>query len=183
MPGSSSNPNMTITARGKPTGTSPSNPAVFEAIKDAKREETRARHYSFPSDMIESMAAHEARGAMQKQVADPHLRGIREARKREGLISSLKPVAVLADAPAASVAPPSEEIVMTDDAVIPPDVGTAAEERGEDHPARTRAGNGTGNARIRHRAVAANAATGADGNAVDSSAAETSPPIGSQTPV
>jgi hypothetical protein len=108
-----------------------SNPAAFEAAKDAKREETRTQYSNFPADMIESMAAHEARSALQKQAGLPAFEEFLK-RKRQGPDFSMKPVAVLADAPAASVAPPHEEIVMTDDAVVSPERWEIPAESGED---------------------------------------------------
>jgi hypothetical protein len=107
------------------------NPATFEAVKDEKREETRARYSKFPADMIESMAAHEARSALQKQAALPTFEEFLE-RKRQSIDFPMKPVAVLADAPAAFVAPPQPEIVMTDDAVVSPDRWETPADRGED---------------------------------------------------
>jgi len=108
-----------------------SNPAAFEAAKDAKRDETRAQYSEFPPDLIESMAAHEARSVLQKQAGLPTFEEFLE-RKRQVPDFSMKPVAVLADAAAAVVAPAHQEIVMTDDAVISPDSWDGPAERGED---------------------------------------------------
>jgi hypothetical protein len=103
------------------------NPVAFEAEKDAKREETRARYSKFPPDMIESMAVHDARTALQKQASLPTFEEFLE-RKQQGPDFSLKPVAVLADAKTAFAAAPPENIVMTDDAVVRPDDGHQAGE-------------------------------------------------------
>ena len=64
MPGSNSNRNTTITARGKPTAIS-RQPADSKPIKDAKRKRNVPGN-KFPPEMIESMAAHDARSAIQK---------------------------------------------------------------------------------------------------------------------
>lgn len=107
------------------------NPARFEALKEAKREEIRARFTSFPLDMVDSMAGREARSAIEKEIGLPTLEEFAD-RKRHGADFLLKPVAVLVDAQTLPVAPSHQEIVMTDDAVIRPDADAPAADRGEE---------------------------------------------------
>ncbi len=116
------------------------NPAALEAVKDAKRTEYRERHTAFPMDMIETMAKHSAKSEIQKRLP---LLTLEEFVNRKGETPQppdflLKPVALLADAPINPVAPPFEEIVMTDDAVVHPDASeteTEPEPEAEREPA------------------------------------------------
>jgi hypothetical protein len=89
-------------------------------MKEAKRTEERAQHPGFSPDFIESIAENEARRAMRKQATVLTLEEFVH-QKQQNPDFFLKPVAVLVDAPLVSVAPPDQEIVMTDDAVVPPD--------------------------------------------------------------
>jgi hypothetical protein len=98
------------------------NSARFDALKDAKREETRARFTSFSPDMVESMAGREARSAIEKEIGLPTLEEFAD-QKHQDTVFSLKPVAVLASAETLPLAPPHQDIVMTDDAVVPPEAG------------------------------------------------------------
>jgi hypothetical protein len=112
------------------------NAARFETLRDAKREETRARFTSFSPDMVESMAGREARSAIQKEIGLPTFEEF-EDRKRQDTDFLLKPVAVLATAETLAVAPAGDGIVMTDDAVIPPDASetpTGGEEEMRQEP-------------------------------------------------
>jgi hypothetical protein len=103
------------------------NATTFEAMKDARWKEDRER-FSFTT---ESMAKMAARFEIQKQLP---LLTFEEflVQKQQGTDFSLKPVAVLADARTVPDAPPLQDIVMTDDAVIRPDADPAAAERGEE---------------------------------------------------
>jgi len=105
------------------------NAAAFEAIKNARWKEDRAR-YSFTT---ESMAKIAARFEIQKQLP---LLTFEEflLRKQQGADFSLKLVAVLADAKTAFGTAPPENIVMTDDPVVRPDDGHQEAESTEDLP-------------------------------------------------
>ena len=103
------------------------NAAAFEAIKNAKWKEDRER-FSFTT---ESMAKMATRFEIQKQLPLLTFEEFVD-RKQHSPDFLLKPVAVLADAETLSVAPAVDDIVMTDDAVIPHDGRDTAEERGEE---------------------------------------------------
>jgi hypothetical protein len=91
------------------------NPAVFEAVKEEKRTETRERYKAFSPDMIENIAEGEARRQIRKQITILTFEEFLD-RKRQGIDFSLKPVAV---APAVEVAPalPETQDVSTPEPV------------------------------------------------------------------
>jgi hypothetical protein len=103
------------------------NTAAFDALKDAKWKADRER-YSFTTETMAKLAA---RFEIQKQLP---LLTFEEflIRKQQGINFPLKPVGVSPDAGPASVAPPHEEVVMTDDPVVAPDAGQASVEGGEE---------------------------------------------------
>jgi hypothetical protein len=96
------------------------NPAAFDALKEIKRTENHAQHPAFSSEMIESIAQHEAKREIRKQA---NLLTFEEFvhHKQSNPDFFLKPVALLAVAPLVSAAGPAEEVVMTDDAVVSPE--------------------------------------------------------------
>jgi hypothetical protein len=103
------------------------NPATFEAIKDARWKEDRER-YSFTTESIAKMAA---RFEIQKQLP---LLTFEEflIRKQQGSDFSLRRAAVVVDAETMPAVPHPEEIVVTDDAAIPPTSGEIPAARGEE---------------------------------------------------
>jgi hypothetical protein len=100
------------------------NPASFEALKNAKWDEDRKR-YSFTT---ESMAKLGARFEIQKQLPLLTFEEF-QIRKQPSPDFSMKPVAVSADA---ELAPAPDEVVMTDDAVIPQDGRELTAESGDE---------------------------------------------------
>lgn len=63
--------------------------AAFETIKDAKRVENRERHTAFSADMIETIAANEARREIQKEAALLTFEEFLERRKQRPDFSSI----------------------------------------------------------------------------------------------
>ncbi len=130
------------------------NRAAFEVIVDAKRQETRAAHPNFSPEMTESIAVIAARRTIQKEIAEGLPFEDFAIKKQQGFDFLLKPVAVLADAPLVPVAPPHEDAVMTDDAVILRRRDSSRGERGAHSPG-PRVGNGAGQSGNRHRRAVA----------------------------
>jgi len=99
------------------------NPATFEAIKDAKRTENRERHQAFSDEMIETIAQNEAKREIRKQVPLLTFEEFAE-RNQHDPDFFLKPVPVSPDADPETVFAvlPTDEPVMTDDVVVPPEI-------------------------------------------------------------
>jgi hypothetical protein len=104
------------------------NPAIFEAIKDAKRTENRERHQAFSDEMIESIAQNEAKREIRKQVPLLTLEEFAD-RKQHDPDFFLKPVAVspAAESETMSADEATDRVVMTDDVVVPPEIAATDE--------------------------------------------------------
>jgi hypothetical protein len=91
------------------------NPAVFEAIKDAKWKEDRERFLRLPSEMITTMATHAAKDQIRRQLT---LLTFEEFvnRKKQGTEFSLKPVAAALTAESASAPVAVQDTAAQDEA-------------------------------------------------------------------
>jgi hypothetical protein len=107
---------------------------AFEAMKDTKRAENRERYTTFSPEMIDSVAAHEARREFQKQLG---LLTFEEFvnRKQQGTDLFLKPVAPSPAAELAAVEPEIEDATTEiDPGIIRSDPAPATEPESATEP-------------------------------------------------